>query len=142
MLSERYPPIQIPVLRGGLSLPLIVLWIHGRGAWPEVMRARWPLHLLRGALVIAMLVLFTVGVRGLPLTPCRYPNVLCTAFDHGARWRHHRDQRLVSTAARAGASHRWASLMRCETGLRPEPARGAKRVVDAGHYIALRPGQE
>lgn len=68
VLSERYPPIQIAAMRGGLSLPLIVLWIHWRGAWPEVMRARWPLHLLRGALVIAMLVLFTVGVRGLPLT--------------------------------------------------------------------------
>jgi len=68
VLAERYPPIQIAALRGGLSLPLIVLWIHWRGAWPEVMRARRPLHQLRGAPVIAMLVLFTVGVRGLPLT--------------------------------------------------------------------------
>ena len=68
LLSAHYPPLQIAAMRGALTLPLIGIWIHARGAWAEVWRARWPLHLLRGALVIAMLVLFTVGVRGLPLT--------------------------------------------------------------------------
>ena len=68
VLSARYPSIQVAALRGGLSLPLIALWIHLRGAWGEVGRARWMLHGLRGLLVIAMLVLFTMGVRGLPLT--------------------------------------------------------------------------
>jgi drug/metabolite transporter (DMT)-like permease len=67
-LSAHYPPLQIAAMRGALTLPLIVLWIQLRGAWGEVLRARWPLHALRGALVISMLVLFTYGVRRLPLT--------------------------------------------------------------------------
>lgn len=67
-LSTHYPPLQIAAMRGALTLPLIALWIQWRDAWSEVWRARWPLHLLRGGLVITMLVLFTYGVRGLPLT--------------------------------------------------------------------------
>ncbi|MDZ7937548.1 MAG: DMT family transporter [Rhodoferax sp.] len=67
-LSAHYPPLQIAAMRGALTLPLIALWIQLRGAWGEVWRARWSLHLLRGVLVITMLVLFTYGVRRLPLT--------------------------------------------------------------------------
>jgi drug/metabolite transporter (DMT)-like permease len=67
-LSAHYPPLQIAAMRGALTLPLIALWIQWRGAWGEVWRARWSLHLLRGVLVITMLVLFTYGVRHLPLT--------------------------------------------------------------------------
>ncbi|PQA77317.1 EamA family transporter [Rhodoferax sp. TS-BS-61-7] len=67
-LSAHYPPLQIAAMRGALTLPLIALWIQWRGSWAAVWQARWPLHLLRGGLVIAMLVLFTYGVRGLPLT--------------------------------------------------------------------------
>jgi drug/metabolite transporter (DMT)-like permease len=67
-LSTHYPPLQVAAMRGALTLPLIALWIHLRGAWGEVWRARWSLHFLRGGLVITMLVLFTYGVRHLPLT--------------------------------------------------------------------------
>src|SRR5690606_19824996 len=39
-----------------------------RGTWHTVLRARWPLHALRGVLGIVMLTLFTMGVRTLPLS--------------------------------------------------------------------------
>jgi drug/metabolite transporter (DMT)-like permease len=68
LLSARYPALQIAALRGLCGLPLILVFITARGAWGTVWRVRWPLHLLRGALGIAMLTLFTTGVRELPLS--------------------------------------------------------------------------
>ena len=67
MLSTRYPAMQVVALRGWVALPFVLGWITWRGAWPSVWRVRWPLHGLRGALVIGLLFLFTLGVRGLPL---------------------------------------------------------------------------
>jgi len=67
-LSARYPALQIAALRGLTALPLVLLYIAWRGAWHTMRRVRWPLHLMRGALGIVMLTLFTVGVRELPLS--------------------------------------------------------------------------
>ena len=67
LLSARYPALQIAALRGLSGLPLILGFITARRAWGTVWRVRWPLHLLRGLLGIAMLTLFTIGVRDLPL---------------------------------------------------------------------------
>lgn len=67
VLSTRYPALQIAALRGWVALPLIVLWIQARGTWHTLWPVRWPLHLLRGVLVIAMLTLFTQGLQTLPL---------------------------------------------------------------------------
>jgi len=67
-LSTHYPAVQVAAMRGGVALPLIVVWIQWRGTWHTVWRIRWPLHLLRGLLAIAMLTLFTTGVKELPLT--------------------------------------------------------------------------
>lgn len=67
LLAARYPALQIAALRGLTGLPLILCFISVRGAWGSVWRIRWPLHLLRGLLGIAMLTLFTAGVRDLPL---------------------------------------------------------------------------
>jgi drug/metabolite transporter (DMT)-like permease len=68
LLSARYPVLQIAALRGMTALPLVLLYITWRGAWGTVWRVRWPLHVLRGVLGIAMLSLFTLGVRELPLS--------------------------------------------------------------------------
>jgi len=57
----------VAALRGLCGLPLILVFISARRAWGSVWRVRWPLHLLRGVLGIAMLTLFTIGVRELPL---------------------------------------------------------------------------
>ena len=67
-LAARYPVMQIAALRGLTCLPLVLAWITWRGAWGRVKPARWSLHLLRGALSVAMLSLFTLGVRDLPLS--------------------------------------------------------------------------
>ncbi len=67
-LSARYPVLQIAALRGMTALPLVLLYISWRRAWHTVLKVRWPLHLLRGALGITMLALFTLGVRELPLS--------------------------------------------------------------------------
>jgi drug/metabolite transporter (DMT)-like permease len=67
LLSARYPSLQIAALRGLSGLPLILGFITVRRAWGKVWHVRWPLHVLRGLLGIAMLALFTTGVRELPL---------------------------------------------------------------------------
>ncbi|NIM40403.1 MAG: EamA family transporter [Hydrogenophaga sp.] len=67
-LATRYPALQIAALRGLTALPLVLVYIAWRGTWHTVLRARWPLHALRGALGIVMLTLFTMGVRTLPLS--------------------------------------------------------------------------
>ncbi len=67
-LAARYPVMQIAALRGLTAMPLVLLFVTWRGAWGSVWRIRWPLHLLRGVLGIAMLSLFTLGVRELPLS--------------------------------------------------------------------------
>jgi drug/metabolite transporter (DMT)-like permease len=67
-LSARYPALQIATLRALTGLPLVLLYISWRRAWHTVWHIRWPLHLLRGGLGIAMLSLFTTGVRELPLS--------------------------------------------------------------------------
>jgi drug/metabolite transporter (DMT)-like permease len=68
VLAARYPVLQIAALRGLTALPLVLAYIAWRGVWRTVWRIRWPLHLLRGMLGIAMLSLFTLGVRELPLS--------------------------------------------------------------------------
>lgn len=67
LLSAHYPPLQVVALRGWVALPLTLLWIGWRGTWHTLLRVRWALHLLRGVMAIAMLALFTFGVRHLPL---------------------------------------------------------------------------
>lgn len=67
-LADHYPAVQVATLRGLVALPLVVAYLTWRGAWPKVWRLRWPLHLVRGVLAVAMLSLFTFGVHGLPLS--------------------------------------------------------------------------
>lgn len=67
VLSTRYPALQVAALRGWVALPLVALWIQSRGTWHTVWRIRWALHLLRGALAIGMLTLFTTGLKQLPI---------------------------------------------------------------------------
>lgn len=67
-LSGGYPPLQVAALRGAASLPLVLAWaLLTVGARP-LLRARWPLHLLRGALGIGMLSAFVFALQTLPLS--------------------------------------------------------------------------
>lgn len=67
-LSPHYPPLQIACLRGLTAMPLVLAYVHWRGAWHRLRGLRWSLHLLRGALGVFMLSMFTFGVKQLPLS--------------------------------------------------------------------------
>jgi drug/metabolite transporter (DMT)-like permease len=68
LLSPHYPSLQLAALRGASALPLVLIWallsVGARG----LLRVHWPLHLLRGALGVAMMVGFVYGLRTLPLS--------------------------------------------------------------------------
>ena len=67
-LAPHYPSLQVAALRGLVALPLVCAYVAWRRAGPSLLRVRWPLHLLRGALSISMLGLFAFALRHLPLT--------------------------------------------------------------------------
>jgi drug/metabolite transporter (DMT)-like permease len=67
LLSADYPALQVTALRALTSLPLVCLYLAWRGAFGKVLRVRWPLHLLRGALGIAMITLFAYALKRLSL---------------------------------------------------------------------------
>lgn len=67
LLTPHYPAMQIAALRAMSSLPLVLVYVIWRGALPGLLRVRWPLHLLRGVLGIAMLSLFAFSLRELAL---------------------------------------------------------------------------
>ena len=67
LLVAHYPPWQVVGMRGLVSLPVLAWWIHRRGAWPTLVRIRFPLQLFRGLLAVGMLLCLTLGFRDLPL---------------------------------------------------------------------------
>ena len=66
-LAPHYPPLQVTALRALSSLPLVLVWCAVHGGFAQLLRVRWPLHLLRGALSVLMLGAFTFALRTLPL---------------------------------------------------------------------------
>ena len=67
-LSAHYPPFQVAALRGASSLPLVAAWALSTAGWRALLAVRWPLHLLRGVLGIAMMASFVYALRTLPLS--------------------------------------------------------------------------
>jgi drug/metabolite transporter (DMT)-like permease len=67
LLSPHYAALQVAALRAMSSLPLVIAFVAWRGAFGTLLRVRWPLHLLRGAIGIGMLSLFSFALRSLPL---------------------------------------------------------------------------
>ena len=67
-LSAHYPPFQVAALRGASSLPLVLAWALATAGPRALLRVRWPLHLLRGALGIAMMASFVYALKRLPLS--------------------------------------------------------------------------
>ena len=66
-LTAHYPALQVAALRGWAALPLVALYALWRGEVPRLLKVRWPLHLLRGGLNVAMLALFAFAIRELAL---------------------------------------------------------------------------
>ncbi len=67
VLSQTYPAIQVAALRSLTSLPLIVVYVGIKVGYGDIFRIRWPLHILRAVLGIAMLSFFAFGIRKLSL---------------------------------------------------------------------------
>lgn len=67
-LAAHYPPFQVGALRALASLPLIVIWISLTCGWRPMLKVRWPLHLLRGALGVVMMASFVYALKSLPMT--------------------------------------------------------------------------
>ena len=67
VLSQTYPAIQVAALRSLTSLPLVAIYVGIKVGYGDIFRIRWPLHLLRAVLGIAMLSFFAFGIRKLSL---------------------------------------------------------------------------
>jgi len=67
VLSTRYPAMVVASLRALTSMPLVLGYLAWRGGFGTMFEVRMPFHVLRGALGIAMLTLFVIGVRSLSL---------------------------------------------------------------------------
>jgi hypothetical protein len=67
LLAPHYLPMQVAALRGITSLPLVLVWALVDGGPSQLIRVRWPLHLVRGVLSVIMLVAFVYGINRLPL---------------------------------------------------------------------------
>lgn len=68
LLAPHYPPLQVATLRGASALPLVLAWSLLTIGARALLRVHWPLHLLRGALGLLMMVGFVYGLRTLPLS--------------------------------------------------------------------------
>jgi drug/metabolite transporter (DMT)-like permease len=68
LLAAHYPALQVATLRGGASLPFVLLWVLATAGTRSIVPVRWGLHLLRGMLGIAMIGCFAWALRSLPLS--------------------------------------------------------------------------
>ena len=68
LLAQHYPPIQVAALRGLASWPLVLVWVLATTGLRPLLRARWPLHVLRICIGIGMMTTFIFAIRDLPLT--------------------------------------------------------------------------
>ena len=67
LLVRHYPPFQVACLRGVAALPFVILGLQLTGRWTGLMRLRWGLQALRGAIGVGMLTSFIFAVKWLSL---------------------------------------------------------------------------
>ncbi|MDH5824834.1 DMT family transporter [Luteimonas sp. RD2P54] len=67
-LAADYPPLQVATLRGAAALPLVFAWVLLGGRAATLLRVHWRLHLVRGALGIAMMAGFVYGLARMPMS--------------------------------------------------------------------------
>lgn len=66
-LIASYSPIQVAALRGLSAWPLVCLYVLWRREAHLLLKVRWPLHIMRGVMGIAMLSLFGYALKTLGL---------------------------------------------------------------------------
>jgi drug/metabolite transporter (DMT)-like permease len=67
LLTAHYPSAQVAALRGLSALPVVFLWVLYAGGAAQLLRIRWPLHLVRGVLSVLMMITFTFALKELSL---------------------------------------------------------------------------
>ena len=67
VLAPHYSSLQVASMRGLSTLPVVLVWVALSGGYAQLLRVRLGLQVARGLIGIAMLALFTFGVRQLPL---------------------------------------------------------------------------
>ncbi len=63
LLTEHYPSAQVAALRGLAALPVVFAWALFSGGAGQLVRVRWPLHLIRGVLSVFMMITFTFALK-------------------------------------------------------------------------------
>jgi len=67
LLTAHYPAAEVAALRGWASLPLVFIWALAMGGAGQLVRIRWPLHLIRGVLGVFMMITFAYALKTLSL---------------------------------------------------------------------------
>ena len=67
LLTAHYPAAQVAALRGLTALPVVFLWVLFAGGPRQLLRVRWPLHLIRGVLSVFMMITFSFALKELSL---------------------------------------------------------------------------
>jgi drug/metabolite transporter (DMT)-like permease len=67
LLTAHYPSAQVAALRGLSALPVVFMWVLFAGGAQQLLRVRWPLHLIRGVLSVFMMLTFTFALKELSL---------------------------------------------------------------------------
>ena len=67
LLTAHYPSAQVAALRGLAALPVVFAWALYAGGAGQLLRVRWPLHLVRGVLSVFMMITFTFALKELSL---------------------------------------------------------------------------
>jgi drug/metabolite transporter (DMT)-like permease len=68
LLAPHYPAMQVSALRGMASFPFVAVWALATVGPRALLRVRWPLHLLRGAISISMMGAFIYALARMPLS--------------------------------------------------------------------------
>jgi drug/metabolite transporter (DMT)-like permease len=68
LLAGHYPPAQAAAMRGLAATPVVLAWALLAGGARQLVRVRWGLHVIRGALSVIMMVAFTYGISTLALS--------------------------------------------------------------------------
>lgn len=67
LLTAHYSAVQVAALRGLAALPVVFAWAMYSGGIRQLVKVRWPLHLVRGVMSIFMMVTFTYALKSLTL---------------------------------------------------------------------------
>jgi len=67
VLSQHYPPMEVVALRGGASIPFMIVPLIALGRLRTLRPVRVGMHLLRGVLMLLVLIAFVYAVRVLSL---------------------------------------------------------------------------